>query len=241
MKNIESYSFDKIIKYYDDLSKNGLFSYENKIINNFFCKPANVLDIGCGTGRTTVVLRNMGYDVVGIDFSAKMIEMAKRNAPYIKYEIQDVRNLSFDSELFDYAFFSFNGLMLLETYKDRKKAVLEIARVLRDEGLFFFTTPFIDNKIDTKYWKEKKKLFQKSFENFTEEEYLNFGDEVTDEDGIEFHLHIPFLKEIYKLMDECNFEILFSKRRLDAFMEEIHESELDDNYLWVVKKKNVLV
>jgi hypothetical protein len=52
--------------------------------------------------------------VIGIDYSSKMIEAAKKMASYIRYYVQDTRELSFDSGLFDYALFSFNGLMLLE-------------------------------------------------------------------------------------------------------------------------------
>lgn len=44
------------------------------------CKNVNgrrILDIGCGTGRMTVQLAKRGAQVVGIDFSQKMIDMAK--------------------------------------------------------------------------------------------------------------------------------------------------------------------
>jgi len=240
MENIESYSYDIIVKYYKKISEYGLFNYEKSMISSYFHKPSKVLDVGCGTGRTTIALNRMGYDVIGIDYSAKMIEVAKKIAPNILYEIQDARSLTFDSETFDYVLFSFNGLMLLETYTDRKKVVLEIARVLKKGGLFFFTTPFLDNKIDKKYWQEKIKSFNKNIEDFTTAELLKLGDDIINEDGVEFQLHIPFIKEIYKLMDECCFEVLSSERRLDSFTEDPHETELDDNYLWIVKK-HVLV
>ena len=107
----------------------------------------------------------------GIDYSSKMIEAAKKMASYIRYYVQDTRELSFDSGLFDYALFSFNGLMLLETYADRKKATLEISRVLKYNGLLFFTTPFLDNKIEKKYWAEKTRAFNTEFLNLCQ--YVN--------------------------------------------------------------------
>ena len=100
-----------------------------------------------------------------------MIEAAKKMASYIRYYVQDTRELSFDSGLFDYALFSFNGLMLLETYADRKKATLEISMVLKYNGLLFFTTPFLDNKIEKKYWAEKTRAFNTEFLNLCQ--YVN--------------------------------------------------------------------
>lgn len=239
MGNIESYSVEDTVRYYEELSCNGLFNYEKDIISRYFIVPGRVLDIGCGAGRTTVALRDIGYDVIGVDYSSKMIDVAKAMAPDIRYDVQDARVLSFDTGSFDYALFSFNGLMLLETYEDRKKAVLEIGRVLKDKGMFFFTTPFLDNKIESGYWAEKVGEFNKPLEQLSDEERIALGDDVTDEDGVEFHLHIPFIKEIADLMNECDYEIIYACRRLDDFSEEILEDELDDNYLWVARKKNV--
>ncbi|MFC2387773.1 class I SAM-dependent methyltransferase [Treponema socranskii] len=118
-----------------------------------------------------MALSKLGYDVIGIDYSSKMIEAAKKMASYIRYYVQDTRELSFDSGLFDYALFSFNGLMLLETYADRKKATLEISMVLKYNGLLFFTTPFLDNKIEKKYWAEKTRAFNTEFLNLCQ--YVN--------------------------------------------------------------------
>jgi SAM-dependent methyltransferase len=39
--------------------------------------PARVADIGCGTGSISSLLAAQGYDVVGIDFSAQMLERAR--------------------------------------------------------------------------------------------------------------------------------------------------------------------
>ena len=40
-----------------------------------------VVELGCGTGITTELLANAGYDVVGIDISAEMLAVARRRAP----------------------------------------------------------------------------------------------------------------------------------------------------------------
>ncbi|WP_196780784.1 class I SAM-dependent methyltransferase [Nocardioides sambongensis] len=42
--------------------------------------PANVADLGCGTGTLSVLLAEVGYSVTGLDFSPRMIELAERKA-----------------------------------------------------------------------------------------------------------------------------------------------------------------
>ncbi|WP_007023137.1 class I SAM-dependent methyltransferase [Saccharomonospora iraqiensis] len=40
----------------------------------------SVLDAGCGTGDNTVLLAGRGHDVLGIDFSDRAVDLARRNA-----------------------------------------------------------------------------------------------------------------------------------------------------------------
>lgn len=239
MNNIESYSASDTVRYYEKLAPNGLFAYEREIITKYFSQSERVLDIGCGAGRTTVALKNMGYDVVGVDYSDKMVESAKALSASISYEVQDVRRLNYPDVSFGSALFSFNGLMLLETYEDRKCALVEIRRVLKNKGAFFFTTPFLDNKIERGYWCDKTKKYNKPLSRFSDSELISLGDDVIEEGNIEFHLHIPFVTEIRNMLGECGYEIVYEGRRLDKFDEEQLEEELDDNYLWVVIKRDV--
>ena len=37
-----------------------------------------VLDLGCGTGTMTRLLREKGYDMIGVDNSAEMLEIARK-------------------------------------------------------------------------------------------------------------------------------------------------------------------
>ena len=40
-----------------------------------------VVELGCGSGISTQILSDAGYDVVGVDLSADMLEIARRRAP----------------------------------------------------------------------------------------------------------------------------------------------------------------
>ncbi|WP_257181674.1 class I SAM-dependent methyltransferase [Corynebacterium cystitidis] len=40
--------------------------------------PARVLDVGCGSGYLSHQMAHLGYEVIGVDFSAKMLDQARR-------------------------------------------------------------------------------------------------------------------------------------------------------------------
>jgi len=58
-------------------------------------KEGLVADLGCGTGTLTEILASFGYDMIGIDYSAQMLAVAKNkeeSSPYdILYLLQDMR------------------------------------------------------------------------------------------------------------------------------------------------------
>jgi SAM-dependent methyltransferase len=94
---------------------------------------AQVLDLGCGPGRSTAFLRDMGNRVVAVDVSHPMLEQARRLDPHGSYlQIGDAR-LPLADAVFD-GFFS--SWVLLEIgQRDRIIALLrECARVVRPGG-----------------------------------------------------------------------------------------------------------
>ena len=39
------------------------------------------LDFGCGTGRSTRFLQNLGFNVIGVDISVEMLRLAREHDP----------------------------------------------------------------------------------------------------------------------------------------------------------------
>lgn len=231
--NLKAYNNLETIKYYKGICDVGLLKYEEEIIDKYF-NSGNVLDLGCGAGRTTKPLVDKGFNTIGIDYSSNMILAAKKLFPGIDFRIGDVRKLEFVDNSFANIFFSFNGLMLLKNYSERRRAMKEIYRILKRNGIFFFTTPYLDNKVNEAYWNEK--IRQQSISLSLSEDKLKLGDEVIEEGTVKFFIHIPFLNEIEKLIKDCGFETIFQGSRIENYGEENIEDELDDNYIWVVKK-----
>ena len=100
----------------------------------------HVLDIGCGSGRTTAILKNLSKDYVGLDYSLEMVESCRKRFGGVRFIHGDVREMNeFKDEEFDYVMFSFNGLDSIN-HEDRLKGLTEIRRVLKQDGLFVFSS-----------------------------------------------------------------------------------------------------
>ncbi|MGK0484172.1 MAG: ubiquinone/menaquinone biosynthesis C-methylase UbiE, partial [Planctomycetota bacterium] len=59
-----------------------------------------VLEVGSGPGHIAAALAETGADVVGIDFSASMIEVAKARYPALSFEEADAESLPVEDESF---------------------------------------------------------------------------------------------------------------------------------------------
>lgn len=97
-----------------------------------------VLDIGSGTGFLSLMLADMGYQVVGIDLSEKMIARASAKAKErgleIDFRLGDAENLSFEDNSFD----AVVNRAVLWTLPHPDTAVQEWKRVLRPGGRLCF-------------------------------------------------------------------------------------------------------
>lgn len=54
-----------------------------------------IVDLGCGSGTLAEILANNGFDVIGVDYSADMITIARKNAPHVPF----VKASIFDFEI----------------------------------------------------------------------------------------------------------------------------------------------
>jgi len=121
--------------------RTGFTPLEERIIAEFFTNlSGKVLDIGCGTGRTTSPFQERGFAVIGIDISETMIAQAMIKHPGIDFRVMDACDLQFADDSFDYLFFSFNGIDCLHPQSLRDLCIKEMARVLKQGGMVVFST-----------------------------------------------------------------------------------------------------
>jgi SAM-dependent methyltransferase len=55
--------------------------------------PARVLDAGCGTGRVSIRLAELGYDCAGVDLDESMLAVARARAPQLTWVAADLGDL----------------------------------------------------------------------------------------------------------------------------------------------------
>ncbi|MBV9495260.1 MAG: bifunctional demethylmenaquinone methyltransferase/2-methoxy-6-polyprenyl-1,4-benzoquinol methylase UbiE [Acidobacteria bacterium] len=89
-----------------------------------------VLDSATGTGDLAIAFRRAGAEVTGTDFVPEMIELAKRKAADIHFEVADVTRLPFADDSFDVASISFG----IRNVNDPRRGIGELARVVKPGG-----------------------------------------------------------------------------------------------------------
>jgi ubiquinone/menaquinone biosynthesis C-methylase UbiE len=99
-------------------------------------KECKILEVGCGTGRTSCFLSSSGYDITAMDIQAPMLIKAKKRAETQKLQINfvegDVCSIPFETDRFD--------IILAESvtnFADADKALAEYYRVLKPGGTLY--------------------------------------------------------------------------------------------------------
>jgi len=172
------------------------FLFEN------YLKPRDkVLDLGCGNGRWFKLFKTYNIDYIGVDSSVKLIDIAQKNNPEAKFQIEEGLELSFPDNFFDkiYCIAVFHHIPSKEL---RLKFLEETKRILKPGGILILTV-WNSHNIKENYLLIKYtilKIFGKS--------KLDFGD-VLEPWGkkTERYYHRFAEAELINLVKESGFEI----------------------------------
>ena len=100
----------------------------------------DVLDLGVGTGRTSIYLAPLARRYEAVDYSPEMVRTLQELMPSLSVHLGDIRDLSeFPDQSFDFVLGACNVIDAVG-HEDRRRAIGEVARVLRQGGVFMFSS-----------------------------------------------------------------------------------------------------
>lgn len=174
--------------------------------NRYIQSGYKILDVGCGNGRLSEIFKDKNVDYYGVDFSQNLITKAKQKYPQANFLVADVLNPPFKNEYFD-AIFAIAVFHHIPSYY-RQKALSEINRVLKNQGIFIMTNWNLWQKQwwGLLYQYTKDKIFGKS--------ELDYGDVYRpwkNEKGeivTKRYCHAYTKRELKKLLKNSGFKIL---------------------------------
>ncbi len=111
------------------------FEYYLKKIKDINLK-SSVLDVGCGSGVISKELARLGFEAYGVDFSKEVVKVARRYAPTVDFQRSPIYKLPFPNESFDVVV----CLGVLQTVADPSRAIKEMARTLKKDGVLIIRT-----------------------------------------------------------------------------------------------------
>lgn len=131
------------IEQYDDLAEE-VSLFEIPLRKEFVLKSIGrgkrVLDVGCLGGQISKLIQSQNNIVVGIEANPRAAQAATERGVEVKVaNVED--GISFPTGSFD----AVNACEVVEHLYDTKNFFEEVARVLKDNGIFVFTTPNLNS------------------------------------------------------------------------------------------------
>lgn len=193
----DKFSFENMVKMSRGTSLEDIFL-------SYLPSKGKILEAGCGQGQWVKILSEHGFDIIGLDYAKKTVDMLNKEHPDLNIIHGDILNLPFmDGELYGYI-----SLGVIEHFKDGpEKAIGEIRRVLNQNGVIILTVPFCNVFKKIKYFfKGNKKGGGEFYQyHYTEKELLGFFKDFSV-------VHVEYRNPFKTLKDELSFVKSFYKK-----------------------------
>jgi len=132
--------FDDLGEDWEAIVKTRDTEKETGFIRKIMPKRGITLDLCCGTGRHSIILRKKGWKVVGIDLSKNLLAIAKLKMKEagVKFPLVrgDMRHFPFRERVFNAILNMFTSFGYLPTENEDMKSLLEVNRTLKRNGRF---------------------------------------------------------------------------------------------------------
>lgn len=173
--------------YWNRVADKKVFStpFQIEIFSKYADKNMKILDVGCGYGRTLKELYDNGYrNLIGIDFSSKMIERANSSYPDISFKISEGKKLDFEDNSIDCVIL-LAVLTCITNEDDQYHLISEIHRILKKGGVLYIND-FLINDND---------MYINRYEKY-KDKYSKYGIFETEDGGVFRHHSEEYLDKL---------------------------------------------
>lgn len=129
--------YDKL----QDIDYNAFVDYYEKIFEKFGKKPKLVLDLACGTGNITIPMAKRGYDMIGLDLSCEMLNIARDKSMSEGLDILFLNQDMTEMELYgtvDAIVCALDGINYITEPEDLKRVFRLVKNYLNPDGIMIF-------------------------------------------------------------------------------------------------------
>ena len=219
--------YDLVYSYVKDDIK--FFIEESKASNG------EILELGSGTGRVTIPVAKAGCKITGLDFSPKMISLARKKASDILLDTDNLNFIQKDMRDFDLRkkfskiLIPFRGFQALLSVEDQELTLRSIKKHLDSNGKLIFSVfvpdlemiadgciPFshFRDVIDPisgeniSLWHEGEiDRFNQIMHVRVSAKSINRKQKIIKDFSREFQIRYSFRWEIFHLLSRCGFEV----------------------------------
>ena len=196
-------------------------SYVTGLLKEYQVMDGLVLDLGCGTGSLTGLMARSGYDMIGIDNSGEMLQIAmnKRNASGldILYLLQDMRGFELYGTV--KAVISIcDSMNYIMEYQELVEVFRLVNNYLDPKGVFIFD-------LNTEY-KYREMLADYTFAEDREESSFIWNNFYDEEDKVNEYDLTLFVKEgeLYRKFEETHYQRAYG---LDQIQQAIRDGGME--------------
>lgn len=153
--NLDTWNDPSVAAYYSSLEY--LTPCEQLVFNEYLSAGMAILDLGVGGGRTTPYLSAIAGAYIGADYAVEMIAACRKKFPNLQFELVDAADLSiFAGACFDAVVMAFNTIDNLIPDEARQRALQELRRVLKPNGILIFSSHNIRSIFARPRWNRQR-------------------------------------------------------------------------------------
>ncbi|MBQ6381907.1 MAG: class I SAM-dependent methyltransferase [Clostridia bacterium] len=208
--------YQQFARYYDEFTTNVDYArrarYFDSLIAQFGCGKGILLDLACGTGSLSFAMEALGYDVIGADNSAEMLDTAmekkiEKNSA-VMFLNQDMEALDLFGTVTS-TICALDSLNHLENIETVQQVFEKVSLFTEPGGVFIFD-------VNTLY-KHTELLGNQAFVFESEDCFLTWQNELCEDNSVNMYLDFFVPQgESYRRESEFIKEYYYSDERLQS-------------------------